>query len=201
MGIDPYPPRFKRAHTAKQAVDLLVQIEQSGKTETTTVTVAGRIMAKRTMGKVSFLDIRDDSGKIQLLIGKDRINEAGFALFKELDIGDIIGASGRIFRTRTEEPTIEVTALTLLSKSLQPLPEKWHGLSDVDIRFRQRYLDLISNEEVRKTFRTRSKIITDIRRLMAERGFIEVETPILLPEAGGTTAKPFVTHYNALDND
>jgi lysyl-tRNA synthetase class 2 len=201
MGIDPYPPRFKRTNTAQQAVDLLVQQEQSGKTEPIVVTVAGRIMAKRSMGKVSFLDVRDDSGKIQLLIGKDRINESGYALFKELDIGDIIGASGRVFRTRSKEPTVEVTTLTLLTKSLQPLPEKWHGLSDTDLRFRQRYLDLISNEEVKNTFRMRSRIINAVRNFLDNRGFIEVETPVLHAAAGGALAAPFTTHHNALDQD
>jgi lysyl-tRNA synthetase, class II len=201
MGIDPYPPRFKRTNTAQQAVDLLVQQEQLGKSEPIVVTVAGRIMAKRSMGKVSFLDIRDDSGKIQLLIGKDRINEAGYALFKELDIGDIIGASGRVFRTRSKEPTVEVTTLTLLTKSLQPLPEKWHGLSDTDLRFRQRYLDIISNEEVKNTFRMRSRIINAMRNFLDNRGFIEVETPVLHAAAGGALAAPFITHHNALDRD
>ena len=201
MGIDPYPPRFKRTHTAQQAIDLLAAQEESGKAETITATVAGRVMAHRSMGKVSFVDLRDESGKIQAMVGKDRVKEADYSLFKEIDIGDIIGVTGRVFRTRTKEPTIEVNTLTLLTKALQPLPEKWHGLSDVDIRFRQRYLDLIANEEVRRTFRTRSRILTAIRAFMDKRGFIEVETPILLPEAGGATAKPFMTHYNALDAD
>lgn len=201
MGIDPYPPRFKRTHMAKQAVELLIQQEQSGKTESITVTVAGRIMANRRMGKISFLDIRDDSGKIQLLIGKDRISDDGYKLFQELDIGDIIGATGRVFRTRSKEPTVEVTALTILTKSLQPLPEKWHGLSDTDLRFRQRYLDLISNEEVRNTFRMRSRIINAMRNFLDNRGFVEVETPVLHATAGGALANPFVTHHNALDQD
>ena len=171
MGIDPYPPRFKRTHTAQQAIDLLTAQEQSGKPETITVTVAGRVMANRGMGKMSFLDLRDESGKIQLMLGKDRLKEPDYNLFKEIDIGDIIGATGRVFRTRTKEPTIEVTALTLLTKALQPLPEKWHGLSDVELRYRQRYLDLISNEEVKKTFQMRSRVVGAIRRYMDGRGF------------------------------
>jgi len=150
MGIDPYPARFKRTHTAQQAVDFLKEQEQSGKTDIINVTIAGRVMAHRGMGKVSFLDVRDESGKIQLMIGKDRLKETDYKLFQELDIGDIIGASGKVFRTRSKEPTVEVASLTLLTKSLQPLPEKWHGLSDVEVRFRQRYLDLISNEEVKR---------------------------------------------------
>ncbi len=201
LGVDPYPARFKPTHLAQKAIDLLIEQEKSGKSETINVTIAGRIMAKRSMGKVSFVDVHDESGKIQLLIGRDRVSETDNKLFNELDIGDIIGVSGKIFRTRSNEPTVEVSALTLLSKALQPLPEKWHGLSDTDLRFRQRYLDLISNEEVRRTFRMRSRIVSGIRRLMEQRGFMEVETPILLPEAGGTSAKPFVTHYNALDRD
>lgn len=201
MGIEPYPPRFQRTHTTGQAVELLVQQEQAGKTDTLTVTVAGRMMANRGMGRISFVDIQDGAGKIQLLVSKDKLGDASYGLFKELDIGDIIGASGRLLRTRTKEPTIEVAILTLLTKSLQPLPEKWHGLSDVEIRYRQRYLDLISNEQARQTFHARSKIVSAVRSFMDGRGFIEVETPILLPETGGATAKPFVTHYNALDRD
>jgi lysyl-tRNA synthetase class 2 len=201
LSIDPYPPRYKRTHTSQQAVELLAQEEQSGKTETSEVNIAGRIMANRTMGKISFMDIHDSSGKIQLFLSKNELDEQSTALLKELDIGDIIGAKGPVFRTRSKEPTIRVKTLTILSKSLQPLPEKWHGLSDVEIRYRQRYLDLISNEEVRKTFRLRSQIISAIRRFMDAYGFMEVETPILQPEAGGATAEPFVTHYNAIDRD
>ena len=201
MGIDPYPHRYHRTHTAQQAVELLAQHEESGKTETSEVSIAGRIMANRAMGKISFVDIQDGSGKIQLFLSKNELDEQSNTLLKELDIGDIIGAKGVVFRTRSKEPTVRVKMLTLLAKSLQPLPEKWHGLSDVEIRYRQRYLDLISNEEVRKTFRTRSQIISAIRRFMDAHGFMEVETPILQPEAGGATVKPFVTHYNAIDRD
>jgi lysyl-tRNA synthetase, class II len=201
MGIDPYPPRFQRTHTAKQAVELLAQQEQAGKTDTDEVIIAGRIMANRTMGKISFMDIQDGSGKIQLFLSKNELDEQSLALLKELDIGDILGAKGPVFRTRSNEPTVRAKVLTLLSKSLQPLPEKWHGLTDVEIRYRQRYLDLISNEEVRKTFRTRSQIASAIRRYMDGRGFLEVETPIFQAAAGGASAKPFVTHHNTLDRD
>ncbi len=201
MGIDPYPPRYKRTHTSKQAVELLAQEEQTGKTETSEVNIAGRIMANRTMGKISFMDIHDGSGKIQLFLSKNELDEQSTALLKELDIGDIIGAKGMVFRTRSKEPTVRVKTLTILSKSLRPLPEKWHGLSDVEIRYRQRYLDLISNKEVRKTFRLRSQIVSAVRRYLDGHEFMEVETPILLPEAGGATAEPFITHYNALGRD
>jgi lysyl-tRNA synthetase class 2 len=201
MGIDPYPPRYKRTHTAQQAVELLTQAEQSGKTDTEEVNVAGRVMANRTMGKISFLDIQDGSGKIQLFLSKSVLDEQSNTLLKEIDIGDILGATGVVFRTRSQEPTVRTKTLTMLSKSLQPLPEKWHGLSDVELRYRQRYLDLISNENVRKTFRTRSRIISAIRRYMDTNGFMEVETPILQSEAAGAAAEPFVTHYNALNRD
>ena len=201
MGIDPYPHRYKRTHTAQQSVELLAQAEQSGKTETEEVNVAGRVMANRIMGKISFLDIQDGSGKIQLFLNKNELNEQSDALLKEIDIGDIVGAKGVVFSTRSKEPTVRVKILTMLSKSLQPLPEKWHGLSDVEIRYRLRYLDLISNEAVRKTFRTRSQVISTIRKYMDGHGFLEVETPVLQPEADNATAKPFITHHNELDRD
>ena len=201
MGIDPYPHRYKRTYTAQKAVELLIQNEQSGKTETEEVIVAGRIMANRTMGKISFLDIQDGSGKIQLFLSKNELDEQSSALLKELDIGDIIGAKGIVFRTKSKEPTVRVKTLTMLSKSLQPLPEKWHGLSDIEIRYRQRYLDLISNEQARNTFRMRSQVVSAIRRYMDGRGFLEVETPVLQPEADNAAAKPFITHHNVLDRD
>ena len=201
MGIDPYPPRYKRTHTSRQAVELLAQTEQSGKAETEEVNVAGRVMANRSMGKISFIDLQDGSGKIQLFLSKSVLDEQSNALLKEIDIGDILGATGVVFRTRSGEPTIRTKTLTILTKSLQPLPEKWHGLSDVELRYRQRYLDLISNENVRKTFRIRSQIISAIRRYMDTHGFMEVETPILQHEAAGAAAEPFITHYNALNRD
>ncbi len=200
-GINPYPHSYHRSHTAQQAIALLKQQEDSGETEATVVNVAGRIMANRPMGKISFLDIHDSSGKIQLYFSRDLLSEASLKLFKDLDIGDIIGVSGKLFRTKTGEPTIEVEIFTLLAKSLQPLPEKWHGLIDIDKRYRQRYLDLISNPETKETFKVRSQVITAIRQFLNQRGFLEVETPVLQPSAGGALAHPFITHHHALDQD
>jgi len=153
------------------------------------------------MGKISFLDLRDGSGKIQLCFYKNRLSEENLELFQDLDIGDIIGVSGKLFRTKSGEPTLEVEKLTLLAKSLQPLPEKWHGLADVDKRYRQRYLDLIANAETKETFRVRSQIIAAIRQFLNQRGFLEVETSVLQPSAGGALARPFTTHHHALDQD
>jgi len=153
------------------------------------------------MGKMVFADIRDGSGKIQLCFRYDLLGKEEFELLDEIDIGDIIGAEGRLFRTKAGEITLEVSHFTMLCKSLRPLPEKWHGLADVEKRYRKRYLDLISNEETRNMFILRSKIITAIRNFLDSHGFVEVETPVLQPEAGGATAIPFITHYNVLDND
>jgi len=198
-GINPYPYGYHRSHTTEQAIELFKQQETSQ--AETVVNIAGRIMAQRPMGKISFLDLRDGSGKIQLCFYKDRLSEQRLELFKDLDIGDIIGVSGKLFRTKTGEPTVEVEDFTLLAKSLQPLPEKWHGLSDVEIRYRQRYLDLIANAEAREIFRVRSQVITAIRDFLNRRGFLEVETPVLQPSAGGALARPFTTHHHALDQD
>jgi len=200
-GTNPYPHRYHRSHTAEQAIALLKQNEE-GLTQKDVVNVAGRITARRLMGKSAFIDIRDGSGKIQLLFQDiDKFDDKLRKLFKDLDIGDIIGIEGNLLRTKSGEPTIWVGDFTLLSKSLQPLPEKWHGLSDVDIRYRQRYLDLISNPEVKETFKMRSQIIAGIRQFLNQRGFLEVETPVLLPSAGGALARPFITHHQALDQD
>jgi len=200
-GIDPYPYGYHRSHTAQQAVTLLEQQEASGKKGTLEVNVAGRIMARRPMGKIIFLDLRDGSGKIQLCFYKERLSDDNLELFNVIDIGDVIGASGKLFRTKSAEPTIEVADFTLLAKSLQPLPEKWHGLSDVDKRYRQRYLDLIANTEVKEIFQARSRIITAIRQFLDQRGFVEVETPVLQPSPGGALARPFTTHHHSLDQD
>jgi len=200
-GINPYPYGYHRSHTTQQALALLKEQEEGGTAETPVVNLAGRVMANRPMGKVSFLDIRDGSGKIQLSFRNDLLSEDTLKLLKDIDIGDIIGVSGRLFRTKAGEPTLEVEDLTLLAKSLQPLPEKWHGLSDIDTRYRQRYLDLIANTEAKEIFHMRSQVITAIRQFLNRRGFIEVETPVLQPSAGGALARPFTTHHHALDQD
>jgi len=198
-GINPYPNRYKQTHTTREAITLLEKTETDEASEK--VSVAGRITAMRNMGKSSFFDIRDGSGKLQLLFQNASLDKEHSELFKDLDIGDIIGVEGTLLRTKTGEPTVSVTDFTMLAKSLQPLPEKWHGLSDTDKRYRQRYLDLIANSEVKEVFKVRSRVITAIRQFLNERGFIEVETPVLHPSAGGALAAPFITHHNTLDQD
>jgi lysyl-tRNA synthetase class 2 len=163
--------------------------------------VAGRLMVKRLQGGLVFADLRDGKGRLQLMATKEILGEEEFAKFADLDAGDIIGATGPIFRTRRGEVTLEVHSFQLLTKSLRPLPEKWHGLKDVEIRYRQRYVDLIANPQVREVFRARTKIITALRGLLDERGFIEVETPVLQEVPGGGHARPFQTHHNTLDRD
>lgn len=176
--------KFNRTHTSKQVVDNYDELE--GKD----VTVAGRIMAKRIMGKASFVHIQDSEGKIQSYVSINDLGEESYQAFKEDDIGDIVGITGFVFKTRTGEISIHAKELTLLSKSLRPLPEKFHGLKDPDLRYRQRYVDLIVNPEVKKSFETRSKIIRTIRNILDEKGYLEVETPILNTISGGATAKP-----------
>jgi len=199
-GIDPYPHRYHRTHTTKQAVALFEQWERSGG-NAPEVSLCGRIMTSRPMGKVTFIDIRDGSGRIQCYFRSDSLGQERYELLNEFDIGDIIGASGRIFRTKSGEVTVDASDFALLSKSLQPLPEKWHGLTDVEKRYRQRYLDIISNEEIAHIFEVRAKIISAIRSFLDERGFIEVETPVFHSIATGARARPFITHHQALDQD
>ncbi|MFC1901166.1 lysine--tRNA ligase, partial [Chloroflexota bacterium] len=186
-----------------QAISMLEEAERTLDTGYAAgpVSIAGRIKAMRKMGKSSFVDLYDTSGKMQLLFRSEKSSETEQELFKDLDIGDIIGVKGSLLRTRTGEPTVTVEEFTLLAKALQPLPDKWHGLSDTEIRYRQRYIDLISNVEVKEVFKVRSRVVTEIRRFMDERGFIEVETPVLHGAAGGALAAPFITHHNALDRD
>ncbi len=203
--INPYPNRYKITYTAVEAIAKLEATEaaksQAPGKEQEEISTAGRITAMRKMGKSSFLDIRDGTGKIQLLLQNARFNEDQQELFRDLDIGDIIGVAGTILRTRTGEPTISVNDFTMLSKSIQPLPEKWHGLTDTDTRYRQRYVDLIANSEVKEIFQVRSGIISAIRQFLDGRGFIEVETPVMHSAAGGALAAPFITHHNTLDRD
>lgn len=196
-GVEPYPHSYHPSHTVREAISLFEQQKEASQQ----VSLAGRIVSKRSIGKMSFLDIRDGSGKIQLSFRFDLLGQEKYAFLEDIDIGDIIGATGKLFRTKTGELTLEVSDFVMLCKTLRPLPEKWHGLADVEKRYRQRYLDLISNEESRRIFVLRSKVVTAVRSFLDSRGFMEVETPVLQPHAGGASARPFVTHHHALDQD
>ncbi len=201
-GIDPYPHRYERSHTAAEAVSLF-EAEEKRATEdarTDVVSLAGRIVAFRGMGRATFADLLDGSGRVQVMFRRNQLPDT-YEVLNDLDIGDWLGVKGPIFRTRAGEITLEVGDFTLLCKSLRPLPEKWHGLSDVETRFRQRYLDLIANEQSRKTAVLRSRVLSAMRRFRAGRGFIAVETPTLVPIAAGAMAQPFVTHHNTLGRD
>ncbi len=201
-GIDPYPHTYHRTHTAQEALDLFIRTEnQDSSTQPESIKLAGRITAARFMGKAAFFDIRDGSGRIQVFFRRDQLGEEKYELLHDLDIGDFLGSGGKLFRTRTGEITLEASDFVILAKSLLPLPEKWHGLVDVEKRYRQRYLDLISNEEIKHLFLARSRIINSLRNFMCARGFIEVETPVLQPMYGGALARPFITHHHALDQD
>jgi lysyl-tRNA synthetase, class II len=194
-GIEPYGCRYDDT----QEVAVLKENFKDASEEDQPAKVAGRVIAKRGMGKVVFMNVEDPTGTIQLFGKKDAMSEEEFALFKKIDVGDIIGADGRLFRTKNGEITIREFKYTLLSKALKPLPEKWNGLKDVETRYRRRYLDLISNHDSRNTLIQRSAIIREIRRYLEDLGYMEVETPMMHPICGGAAARPFVTHYNALD--
>lgn len=217
-GRDPFKiTKFDRSHTSGQLKENCTEEERELKKRGSdeveiikaqispfdgqNVSVAGRIMSKRGMGKVGFVHISDIDGQIQLFVKKDILGEEEYNRFKKLDIGDTVGAHGEVFTTQTGEVSIRVDSITLLSKSLQPLPEKFHGMTDTDLRYRQRYTDLIMNSEVKDTFIKRSKIISSIRSYLNGQGFLEVETPMLVSNAGGAAARPFETHFNALDED
>ena len=199
-GIDPYPNDFRVTHTSRDLHETFDSLsDEELKSVGETFCLAGRIMAIRDFGKASFIQIQDRKGRIQVYLQKDIVGEAAFQLFKTFDVGDLIGLEGKIFRTRTRELTLQAQNFRLLVKSLRPLPEKWHGLTDIEARYRQRYLDLIANPRVKEIFLTRIKAIEKIREFFTRRDFLEVETPMLHPIPGGATAKPFKTHHNALD--
>lgn len=197
-GVDPYPARFE---VRNLAADLhreyaILPEEDNAAPE---ATIAGRLMSLRHHGKVTFAHLQDGSGRIQIYLSRDALGAPLYDLCKRLDVGDYLGVEGQLFRTRTGELTVRARTVQLLSKSLRPLPEKWHGLTDVETRFRQRYLDLIVNRQVADAFRKRSRLIAEMRRFLDSRGFLEVETPMMQSMAGGAMARPFVTHHNALD--
>ena len=202
LGFDPFPREFRWTHSPGQIADEYSQksteeLEQSKPV----VRVAGRIVSYRLMGKAGFAHLQGVGGRIQIYVRKDVVDEKGFQLFHLLDLGDSIGVRGRLFRTKTNELSVWVEELFFLAKALLPLPEKWHGLTDVELRYRQRYLDLIANEQSRRVFQTRARIIQELRRFFDGRGYIEVETPMMHPIAGGAAARPFITHHNTLDVD
>jgi len=192
-GIEPYGGKFEKS---VDIGDLVKNFEEG-----TEVSAAGRVMAIRSHGKSCFIDVKDSTGKIQNYIKSAELKESGTAVFDNLDIGDIIGLTGKTFKTRTGEPTVHVAGLVMLSKAIRPLPEKWHGLKDIETRYRQRYVDLIVNKEVKDVFELRSRMISRIRAFLDEKGFLEVETPMMQPLAGGAAAKPFKTHHEALGID
>mgnify|MGYP000863132866 FL=1 len=199
-GIDPYPTNYKRTHTSQQAEKAFELAEKANDEFNETIKVAGRIMGRRGMGKASFIDLSDADGRIQVMMRSNVLNE-DYEILDDLDIGDWIGAEGTLFRTRTGQITLQVATFSILCKSLRPLPEKWHGLTDVETRFRQRYLDLISNEDAIKTAKDRSLLVSTIRQYMSEKGLIEVETTMLVPIAAGGMAHPITNHHNALNRD
>ena len=206
QGIDPYPPRFDRTHTTAEAAELFEELETASTNEddhpqTEAIRVAGRIMARRGQGKASFIDLKDGTGSVQIFARQNTMGDEAYAIIDLLDIGDIIGVEGAVIRTRRGEISVAAAEITVLTKSMRPLPDKWGGLQDQEVRFRQRYLDLISNARAMKNALLRSHVVRARREFMHSRGFVEVETPILVPVAAGAQATPFETHHNQLDRD
>jgi lysyl-tRNA synthetase class 2 len=200
LGIDPFPVKFERTHEAQIIQDTYQDVTEAEQFEgLDAVRVCGRITALRRMGGAAFMDLRDGSGRIQLYVQKEGLGDQYDVLMNHLDLGDFLGVEGTLFRTRKGELSIEIRTFQILGKALLAPPEKWHGIKDTEIRYRQRYLDLMSSEESREAFRTRSKIVTAMRRFLDDRDFLEVETPVLQPIYGGAAARPFTTHHNKLD--
>src|SRR5450432_4650683 len=202
LGQESYPRRYDFSHTVAQILaDYSAKTAEELEASRVSVRVAGRILAIRLMGKAGFAQLQQDGQRLQAYIKKDAVGEKWFEIYRLLDLGDHIGVSGYLFRTRTGELTIHVEEITFLSKDLLPLPEKWHGLQDVELRYRQRYVDMVMNQDVRDVFVKRSKVVQSIRRFFDSRGYVEVETPMMQQIAGGAAARPFVTHHNTLDID
>src|SRR4030095_1849537 len=202
LGVAAYPNRFDRSATVSA-----IKAEHNGKTGETldadhvTVQTAGRILGTRAFGKANFVVLSDGLDRLQVYVRADSVPELDFKIYQDLDLGDQIGVEGRLFRTKTNELTIWATRIHFLAKCLLPMPEKWHGLTDVELRYRQRYLDLIVNQDARRVFETRARVVAGLRQFLNSRGFLEVETPMMQPMAGGALARPFVTHHNTLDLD
>jgi len=195
MGVDPFGRRYERTHSCRDIHEDYDRLQDNE------VSVAGRVVALRRHGKAGFFDLSDQSGRIQVYVRKDEVGDRAYEVFRLLDLGDIAGVRGTVFRTRTGEDTVRARSFELLTKAVRPLPEKFHGLRDVDTRYRRRYLDLIANSEVKRMFEVRSAVVREMRRILDGEGFIEVETPVFSPLAGGANARPFISHHNALDMD